>query len=365
MTFHTKLPLAKAVVDQFLNIKPIQGVCQATYIWIDGTGEFLRSKTRTMKHVPKSIEEYPTWSYDGSSTGQAVGRDSDMHLKPVAQYPDPFLGGNNKLVLCESYDCNMQPANTNHRYECNRIMSKFLHEKIWLGMEQEYLLLDRDNHPLGWPKHGFPGPQGKYYCGVGSDKVAGREVCETHYRACLYAGLEIFGTNAEVTPAQWEFQLGTVEGIAMGDQLWMSRYLLHRVAEMYGVIVNLDPKPQITSGDWNGAGCHCNFSTEAMRREGGMKLIEAAMPKLEAKHHEHMQVYDPHGGKDNLRRMTGRHETSRHDQFSWGVAHRGCSVRIPRQVAAAKKGFLEDRRPASNCDPYQVIGKLTKTILMD
>uniref|UniRef100_A0A0N5AKD0 glutamine synthetase n=1 Tax=Syphacia muris TaxID=451379 RepID=A0A0N5AKD0_9BILA len=365
MAFQTKLPLAKVVADQFLNLKPIKGICQATYIWIDGTGQNLRTKTRTIKHVPKRVEECPTWSYDGSSTYQAKGGDSDMHLKPVAMYPDPFLGGDSKLVLCESYNSKMQPANTNHRFECNEIMSKLLHEKIWLGMEQEYLLLDRDGHPLGWPKNGYPGPQGKYYCGVGADKVSGREVCETHYRACLYAGLEIFGTNAEVTPAQWEFQLGTCEGISMGDQLWMARYLLHRVAEMYGVLVDLDPKPAVTSGDWNGAGCHCNFSTEAMRSEGGIKFIEAAMPKLEAKHQEHMAVYDPNGGMDNRRRMTGKHETSAYDKFTWGVANRGASVRIPRQVANAKKGFLEDRRPASNCDPYQVIGKLTKTILMD
>lgn len=363
--FQVKLPLAKAVVDQFIGLKPVTGMCQATYIWIDGTGENLRCKTRTMKGDPKNLSEFPTWSYDGSSTGQAKGRDSDMHLKPVAIYPDPFLGGNNKLVLCESYDHAMKPAATNHRFECQKIMSKCLNEKIWLGMEQEYLLLDRDGHPLGWPKHGFPEPQGKYYCGVGANKVFGRELVETHYRACLYAGLELFGTNAEVTPAQWEFQLGTCEGISMADQLWMARFLLYRVAEMFGVSVSLDPKPMVTSGDWNGAGCHTNFSTEKMRAEGGIKYVEAAMPKLEAKHTEHMCVYDPRGGEDNKRRMTGRHETSRHDQFSWGVANRGCSVRIPRQVALAQKGFLEDRRPSSNCDPYQVIGALTKTILLD
>lgn len=361
--FHVRLPLARTVVDQFMGLKPHPTKCLATYIWIDGTGEYLRSKTRTLNEAPKDISQYPIWNYDGSSTGQAEGRDSDTHLKPVAQYPDPFLGGQSRLVLCETYNHKMEPTKTNHRFKCNQIMSKHLKEKIWLGMEQEYLLLDRDQYPLGWPKHGFPEPQGKYYCSVGADRVFGREIIDVHYLACLHAGLQLFGTNAEVTPGQWEFQLGTCEGISMGDQLWMARYLLYRIAEQYGVCVTLDPKPQITTGDWNGAGCHCNFSTEKMRAEGGLKLIEEAMPKLEAAHEEHMKVYDPHGGVDNLRRLTGRHETSRADQFSWGVANRGCSVRIPRQVALEKKGFLEDRRPSSNCDPYQVIGALTKTIL--
>uniref|UniRef100_A0A0N4U7N2 glutamine synthetase n=1 Tax=Dracunculus medinensis TaxID=318479 RepID=A0A0N4U7N2_DRAME len=306
--------------------------------------------------------DYPVWNFDGSSTGQAVGGDSDTYLKPVAHYPDPFLGGHNTLVLCETFDNKMKPTKTNHRYECNKILEKLEKEKIWYGMEQEYLFFDRDGHPLGWPKHGFPEPQGKYYCGVGTDKVFGREVVEAHYRACLHSGIRIFGTNAEVTPGQWEFQLGTCEGISMADQLWMARYLLHRVAEMYGIIVSFDPKP---TGDWNGAGCHTNFSTEKMRADGGIKYIEEAMSKLEKKHMEHIAVYDPHGGKDNLRRLTGRHETSSIDKFSWGVANRGCSVRIPRQVATDRKGFLEDRRPSSNCDPYSVTGILAKTILVD
>lgn len=138
----------------------------------------------------------------------------------------------------------------------------------WFGIEQEYTLLDMDGRPFGWPKCGFPGPQGPYYCGVGASKVYGRDIVEAHYRACLYAGINIAGTNAEVMPSQWEFQVGPTEGISAGDELWVARYLLHRVAEEFGVVVTLDPKPM--EGDWNGAGAHTNFSTKAMREENGI-----------------------------------------------------------------------------------------------
>ncbi|EYB90306.1 hypothetical protein Y032_0221g2545 [Ancylostoma ceylanicum] len=274
-SFAVALPLGTPVVNQNLDITIPEHKLLATYVWIDGTGENLREKTRTLENDPGQPGKYPTWSFDGSSTYQAAkGDDSDMNLKPVAIYPDPFLGGNHKLVLCETLDPNNKPTKNNHRHACNKVMEKIDHLNPWFGMEQEYLLLDRDGYPLGWPKHGYPAPQGPYYCGVGANKVFGREIVNAHYRACLYAGLHIFGINAEVTPGQWEFQLGTCRGIAMGDELWMARYLLHRIAEQFGVSVTFHPRPQVTSGDWNGAGCHCNFSTDQMRADGGLKVIE-------------------------------------------------------------------------------------------
>ncbi|KAF8367833.1 hypothetical protein PRIPAC_85662 [Pristionchus pacificus] len=251
----------------------------------------------------------------------------------------------------ETFDKDMKPTATNHRAKCAQLMKGIAQQVPWFGMEQEYLLLDRDGYPLGWPKNGFPAKQGPYYCGVGANKVV-VEIVETHYRACLHAGLKIFGTNAEVTPGQWEFQIGCCEGIAMGDELWMARFLLHRVAEQFGVIVTFDPKPAITMGEWNGAGCHTNVSTAAIRAPGGMKHIEAAMKKLEAKHQDHMRMYDSNGGRDNLKRLTGRHETSSVDKFSWGIANRGCS------------GYFEDRRPSSNCDPYAVTGMIAQTCFL-
>ena len=218
-------------------------------------------------------------------------------------------------------------------------------------------------HPLGWPTNGFLAPQGPYYCGVGAHRTFGRDVVEAHYRACLFAGVRIAGENAEVMPSQWEFQVGPCLGISGGDDLWMARFLLERVAEDFRIAVTFDPK--IQTGDWNGAGAHTNFSTEAMRDPGGLKEIEAAIERLRRNHKTHITSYDPNGGLDNARRLTGKLETSSMDQFSAGVANRGASVRIPRSVADEKCGYLEDRRPASNCDPYVVTELLVRSCVLD
>jgi len=352
----------KTVMDRYRDL-PQGGKVQAMYIWIDGTGEGMRAKTKTLESEPKSVSELPIWNYDGSSTYQAEGCNSDTYLHPIAMYPDPFRRGPNKLILCETYKYNKQPTETNHRKLCAEVMEKAKDVEPWFGLEQEYTMLDQDGHPFGWPKNGFPGPQGPYYCGVGANKVYGRDVVEAHYRACLYAGINISGTNAEVMPAQWEFQVGPTEGIAMGDDLWLSRFLLYRVAEDFGVVISLDPKPM--KGDWNGAGCHSNFSTIPMRKPGGIKAIEEAIDRLSKHHIRHIKAYDPQEGKDNERRLTGAHETSSIHDFSAGVANRGCSIRIPREVAEKGYGYMEDRRPSSNCDPYQVTRVMVQTICLD
>ena len=262
------------------------------------------------------------------------------------------------MVIAECWNNDGTPNKTNHRHSCAKAMEQVASHKPWFGIEQEYSLMDMDDKPYGWPKGGFPGPQGPYYCGVGAGKVFARDIIESHYKACLYAGVEISGINAEVMPAQWEFQVGPCEGIKMGDDMTMARFLLARVAEDWGVKVTFHPKA--VPGDWNGAGAHTNYSTEEMRKEGGMKAIEAAIEKLSKRHAEHIAVY----GSDNDMRLTGKHETGHIGSFSSGVANRGASIRIPRHVAAQGFGYLEDRRPGSNIDPYQVTDMMVTTTLL-
>ncbi|GAA6216076.1 glutamine synthetase-like [Lates japonicus] len=354
--------LNKSVRQQYLNL-PQGGKSQVTYIWIDGTGEELRGKTRTLDSEPESIEDIPEWNFDGSSTYQADGANSDMYLIPVRMFRDPFTLDPNKLVLCEVLKHDRSTAESNQRASCNKVMEKVKEHCIWFGMEQEYTLYGTDGHPFSWPARGFPGPQGPYYCGVGANNAYGRDIVECHYKACLYAGVKICGTNAEVMPSQWEFQVGPCEGIEMGDHLWVARYLLHRVCEDFGIVASLDPKPM--TGNWNGAGCHTNVSTKQMREEGGMQYIQQAIERLGRRHSEHIRVYDPRGGQDNTRRLTGLHETSSINDFSSAVANRGASIRIPRQVGQDQRGYFEDRRPAANCDPYAVTKAIARTCLLD
>jgi len=331
-------------------------------VWIDGTGETMRCKTKTVYKEPTQPEDCSVWSFDGSSTGQAEGHNSDVLLKPIALFADPFRKGAAKIALCETMMDDEQPNGTNLRKSASEALEKVKDQKPWFGFEQEYTLLDVDHHPFGWPKQGMPGPQGPYYCAVGAGRQFGREIMEKHYNACLYAGLQIAGENAEVMPAQWEYQIGPGEGIAAADHLWMARFFLERIAEDYNVCVSLDPKPM--NGDWNGAGCHVNFSTTAMREEGGIQHIKDAIEKLSRRHAYHIRQYDPSGGVDNARRLTGLHETASIHDFSSGVADRTVSIRITRQVAAEGKGYFEDRRPSSNCDPYAVSDALIRTVLL-
>jgi len=357
--------LDQLITKKYLSLPQPTDKFLATFVWIDGTGEQLRAKTKTVFKVPEKAEDLSWWSFDGSSTGQAKGENSDVYLKPVALFKDPFLlGGENKLVLCETYDDEKKPTKTNWRAACEATMKKAADHHPAFGFEQEYTLLDRDGWPFGWAKNAFPAEQGPYYCGIGACQSFGRDLVEAHYRACLYAGLDICGSNAEVMPSQWEYQIGPTRGIAASDQLWISRYILCRIAEEYGIQISFDPKP-LERGDWNGAGCHTNFSTLQMEKKGGMKLIKEAVEKLSRCHQAHMKHYDPNRGSDNARRLTGAHETAPHDEFSSGVASRAVSVRIPRQVEEKQYGYLEDRRPSSNCDPYAVSNILVKTICLD
>ncbi len=330
----------------------MSGVYRAEYIWIDGTEptKKLRSKT---KIVPAG-EAPPIWGFDGSSTQQATGDRSDCVLEPVFTCPDPIRGGDDKLVLCEVMLVSGDPHPTNTRRACAEAAKRFADFDMWFGIEQEYTFF-KGARPLGFPDSGgFPAPQGGYYCGVGADEVFGRDVVEAHLDACLRAGLKISGINAEVMPGQWEFQVGPLNPPTIADQLWVARWLLYRVGENFGVSATLYPKP--VRGDWNGAGAHTNFSTKQMRE--GYEPILAAIEALQSKHDLHIENY----GFGIEERLTGMHETASYREFSYGVSHRGASVRIPWQVAKDRKGYLEDRRPNANMDPYVVTRLITDTV---
>ena len=334
---------------------------KAEYIWLDGNEtQELRSKTKILEDDGNlgSLEprNFPQWGFDGSSTNQAAGEDSDCILAPVYVRKDP-LRDNGYLVLCDVRNSDQTPHSTNHRTALEYVSTKYLDKEAWFGIEQEYFML-KDGLALGWPGGDFlPQPQGKYYCSIGSDRAYGREVAEAHLDACLKADIQVCGINAEVAPGQWEFQVGPCSPLEMADSLWLARYLLNRVAEDYGVTIALDPKPY--KGSWNGSGAHTNFSTKEMREAGGLNAIKLACTKLAKKHEYHMKNY----GAGNQDRMTGEYETSKYDTFSYDVAsNRGNSVRIPVATRNAGQGYFEDRRPASNMDPYRVCRVMLETI---
>ena len=348
----------------------------AEYIWLGGNNEF-RSKTRTINspltrdELVKNnlmgelldVSKYEDWNYDGSSTEQATGEDSEIILKAAAIFLDPFRKAPNVLVLCETYRPNGEPLPNNYRKKAVELFNKNKAAEPWFGIEQEFYIMDNNgtnnsklsNTPLGM-EHAEK--QGQYYCSVGANNAFGRQVAERAYLACLDAGVTTSGMNAEVAPGQWEIQVGPCVGIDSGDHLMMLRYILHRVGEICGVQINLEPKP--VKGDWNGSGCHTNYSTKEMRDKGGLKVIKTAIKKLERKHKEHMEVY----GSDNEQRMTGLHETADYNTFSSGVANRKASIRIPRFTDRDNRGYMEDRRPSSNMNPYLVTSKIFETTVL-
>lgn len=327
---------------------------KAEYIWVDGTipTAQLRSKTKVLKLGEKPYN----WTFDGSSTNQAEGDDSDCVLRPVFICDDPLRNSTvDKLVLCEVLKNDMSPHPSNERFECRRRQDDFHRHEMWFGIEQEYTLF-KNGAPLGFRNKGAAAmrPQGPYYCGLGTSNVTGREFVEEHLNACLEAGLKIGGINAEVMPGQWEFQIGPCSATHVSDQLWVARYLLYRISEKYDYDVNLEGKP--VAGDWNGAGAHANFSTKHMR--GSYEACERAAEALGSQAALHIQNYGA-GIED---RLTGKHETCSHEEYRWGASDRGASVRIPWHTVHNRKGYIEDRRPNANCDPYVVTKLILETV---
>ncbi|HTD67601.1 MAG TPA: glutamine synthetase beta-grasp domain-containing protein [Candidatus Limnocylindria bacterium] len=328
------------------------------YIWLDGYEPVpnLRGKTQVkeFKNFPK-LEELPLWGFDGSSTRQAEGRSSDCMLKPVAVYPDPAKT-DAALVMCEV----MMPDGTTP-HPTNSRATILDDPDAWFGFEQEYFLY-KNGVPLGFPTGGgFPPPQGEYYTGVGYKNVGNvaREIVDAHLDLCLAAGINHEGINAEVAKGQWEFQVFGKGSKSAADQVWMARYLLNRLCEKYEVDVNYHCKPLGKDVDWNGSGMHSNFSTKHLREVGGKEYFERLMAAFDKFKNEHIAVYGP----DNHLRLTGLHETQSIDKFNYGIANRGASVRVPHSfVNNGYKGYLEDRRPNSQGDPYKIASRILQTI---
>lgn len=321
------------------------------YIWMDGyTPEpNLRSKTKVLtSETEPELESLPVWNFDGSSTEQAEGNYSDCILKPVKLIRDPQRK-NGYLVLCEVLNPDMTPHSSNTRSSVKD------NSNMWVGFEQEYFIYDGEL-PLGHTKSAMK-PQGEYYCGIGSNNVSGRNIVEHHLDICLSAGLNVTGINAEVALGQWEFQVmgkGTLDSC---DQLILCRYLLQRVAETYSVKINYHPKPLY--GNWNGSGLHTNFSNKKMREVGGKEYFESIFNMFDVNHTKHIENY----GSDNQMRLTGKHETQSIDKFSWGISDRGSSIRVPQStVNNGWKGYVEDRRPASNGDPYRIMKVISESV---
>jgi glutamine synthetase len=334
----------------------------AEYIWIDGTQptQKLRSKTKIFDAESiAGLSDFPDWTFDGSSTNQAPGDKSDCVLKPVKFVEDPIrsvFGATTFLVLCEVCNADGTPHSTNTRALLRDVVEKTKSQEPLFGIEQEYTMF-KDARPFGWPTGGYPPNQGPFYCGVGADEVFGRELVEAHMIACLDAGIPICGINSEVMPGQWEFQVGTVGPLEVSDGLILARWILYRLGEEHKVTVKLDPKPV---AELNGAGAHTNFSTKAMRSDDGLSAIEKACESLRETHHQHIAAY----GHGIEARLTGHHETCSYKEFRWGVSDRGASIRIPLHVKQAGKGYLEDRRPCANVDPYVVTRLLLESVCL-
>lgn len=328
------------------------------YVWQGGESEF-RSKTRVIDL--ENISDLPDWNYDGSSTKQAKGMDSEIIIKPRAIFKNPFGPPYDYLVLCDTYLPDGSVLYNNTRAKADSLFRQKLEEKPWFGLEQEYFLIDpKTNKPLGFQRGKT---QGQYYCSVGCENAFGREIVEEHFTKCLFAGVKIAGINAEVAPGQWEFQVGPCIGIEAGDHLLMARFILERIGEKHNVKIDFNAKP--LKGDWNGSGCHTNYSTQNMRegteKKTGLEYIDEAIYKLSQNHTEHMDVY----GTGNQERMTGKLETAHYNVFSDGIADRGSSIRRGNETIKNKKGYFEDRRPSSNCDPYLVTSIIFKTTCLE
>ena len=321
------------------------------YVWLDGyTPEpNLRSKIKIVDYPINFIKDIPEWGFDGSSTKQAEGYSSDCYLKPVRMYKSY----DRIYVFCEVMDNKNNAHETNDRAKLGKE-----DESFWVGFEQEYFIRSAHNQNiLGFDSGTMIDPQGKYYCGVGG-QIVGRNIVEEHLDMCLECGIGIEGINAEVALGQWEYQIFAKGKLLAADDLWMSRYFLYKIAEKYGYQIELHPKPLVI-GEWNGSGLHTNFSNKIMREVGGEQYFKSIFNVFESRKNVHMKNY----GSDNELRLTGKYETQSINKFSWGISDRGASIRVPMSTAKEWKGYVEDRRPASNANPYKILNVICESLV--
>jgi len=326
------------------------------YVWLDGYSpeQNLRSKVKIYEinkyNLSSSLSKIPVWNFDGSSTKQADTDKSDRLLKPVRFYYNQD-NLNTIYVFCEVLYPDGNPHESNFRSLLGVEQSEY-----WFGFEQEYFIRrDVNGVILGHNRDRLDG-QGEYYCGVGHN-VVGREFVEEHLKMCLDHGIDITGINAEVALGQWEYQVFSKGKLKSGDDLWMSRYFLYKLSEKYGYHIDIHPKP-IQTGEWNGSGLHANFSNDKMRNEGGYEYFMSLFDSFRDRHNDHISDY----GSENHLRLTGNFETQSIDKFSWGVSDRGASIRVPKETEEQWIGYVEDRRPGSNANPYKIIKQIVTSI---
>lgn len=330
------------------------------YVWVTAptppsAEPNMRSKTRVLTVDDDEMllhpANIPVWNYDGSSTHERDTASSEVQLTAVFVCRDPLRGTPHMIALCDT-SANRTRAHAASLFSRSNVQR----DKPWFGLEQEYVLVETKppHPPLHWSAHHPVEASSDHYCGVGGKHAWGRAIAEEHLHACMQANLTVAGMNAEVTQTQWEFQIGPVCGIRAADELWVARYLLLRVAEAHGAHVLFHPKPV---PGFNGSGCHANVSSAVMRAEC-MVLPEsrtvtlAFIAELEKDHARLMSTDDY--GMGNDARLIGTCETSSMQRFTSGVGDRTASVRIPRDFG----GYIEDRRPAANADPYIVTSYL-------
>lgn len=340
------------------------------YVWLDNgngpEGKLIRSKTkiiRTEQPLQYFFESFemaiPKWNFDGSSTGQAETHNSELFLKPIARYLDPFRRQEQGIVvLCEVLD-ESGPHTSNTRRKMIEAAEKYDYAKKTLfGYEQEYFILTENDELFGKKKLEDV-KQGPYYCGNGAN-VTGRTIMDQHTEHCLYMKLLLSGTNFEVMYSQSEYQLGPVPAISGADDLWISRWVLNRVCEQHNAKAVFHPKP-FNSEKYNGSGMHVNFSTEEMKHPSSTQkkmAVENIVERLKKNHQKHINVY----GSCNEMRLTGKNETCDINTFKSGFGDRTASIRIPKNALLDNANtYIEDRRPASNADPYEIVEALLTT----